>query len=203
MTNEFNRKHIETGFRENNFYGLQEDQIAFFSQGSFPCINDEGACLMREKYRVFLPFSCSPDRSFPQRERRTVQGALVKRSSGPSAPRGDRICAHFLERQRGFVGRRAGRGQSQPGDPLFVGFCLERNSEVCVECVQKLCPEEQLSLVAQYQEKPLIAPTNEMSYKQCCRRRGDGSLEFPYGYICNSLIKLSFLAQCKESTLTQ
>ncbi|CBK25547.2 uncharacterized protein [Blastocystis hominis] len=67
MTNEFNRKHIESGFQANNFYGLQEDQIVFFSQGSFPYIDDEGSCLMREKYRVFLPLPCTPDCSVAQR----------------------------------------------------------------------------------------------------------------------------------------
>lgn len=84
---------------------------------------------------------------------------------------------------------------------MFVGFCVERGSDVCVECVRKLCPEEQLSLVAQYQEKPFIAVTSEMSYRQGCRRRDDGSLEFPYGFICNSLMKLSFLEQCREAAL--
>ena len=40
-----------------------------------------------------------------------------------------------------------------------------------------------------------------MSYRQGCRRKADGSLEFPYGFICNSLMKLSFLEQCRDATL--
>lgn len=201
MTNEFNRKHIESGFRANNFYGLREDQVAFFSQGSFPCIDDEGSCLMREKYRVFLSFPYSPDCPVAQRERWALPRPLRQWSSRPSLAREHRVRAHFLERQRGSAGKEWGPRQGQPGDPLFVGFCVERGSDVCVECVKKLCPEEQLSLVAQYQEKPFIAVTSEMSYRQGCRRKDDGSLEFPYGFICNSLMKLSFLEQCRDAAL--
>lgn len=82
-----------------------------------------------------------------------------------------------------------------------MGFCTERGSDVCVECVKKLYPEEQLSLVVKYKGRPFIAPMSEISYCQRCKRKDDGSLIYSYGFICNTLMKLSFVEQCRESAL--
>ncbi|KAK8833064.1 hypothetical protein WA577_004041, partial [Blastocystis sp. JDR] len=59
MTSQFNRKEIEVIFSTHNYYGLNQSQIVFFSQGSLPCVDDSGHIIMREKHKIAL----SPDGS--------------------------------------------------------------------------------------------------------------------------------------------
>eukprot|EP01129_Flabellula_baltica_P005096 TRINITY_DN1815_c1_g1_i1.p1 TRINITY_DN1815_c1_g1~~TRINITY_DN1815_c1_g1_i1.p1 ORF type:complete len:420 (-),score=117.67 TRINITY_DN1815_c1_g1_i1:39-1298(-) len=39
-------------FRENNFFGLREQQIRFFMQGDFPCLTNEGKIIMKSNYEI-------------------------------------------------------------------------------------------------------------------------------------------------------
>ena len=66
MTSEFNRQEIESNihtlfsmlyslmilFLDSGYYGLDKNQITFFHQGSFPCVDSNGDFVMREKHRV-------------------------------------------------------------------------------------------------------------------------------------------------------
>ena len=183
MTNEFNEKKIKSTFRDNDYFGLQPSQLHFFTQGSFPCVNDEGGCLMREKYRIAL----SPNGSGGIFSSIRKWGIIDQwKSKGVEY-------VHIFSNDNAAV---------IPGDPVFVGYCLAHDSDVCIECVEKTCPEEQLSMIAKYGNRPMIAVSSEMSYRQECKRNLNGELVFRYGFICNSLLKLSFIVNhCHESSL--
>lgn len=43
----------------NQFYGLQKEQVIFFHQGSFPCIDIDGHFIMQEQHKVGLCLSSS------------------------------------------------------------------------------------------------------------------------------------------------
>ena len=68
--------------------------------------------------------------------------------------------------------------------------------------MEKCCPEERLSVLAQYAERPLLAIHSEMNYRQIIHRDEDGELVFRYGFIFDSIFTLDFISQqCRESSL--
>ena len=55
MTSGPTRKPTETFFKENNYFGLQAENVVVFEQGVLPCISNEGKILLESKAKVRLP----------------------------------------------------------------------------------------------------------------------------------------------------
>ena len=47
MTSGPTRKKTEGFFVENNYFGLSEDQVGFFNQGTLPCFDFTGKVMMK------------------------------------------------------------------------------------------------------------------------------------------------------------
>lgn len=54
MTSEFNQKSIRSIIERHHYYGLDESQFILFSQGSLPCVDQNGHFVMREKHKVSI-----------------------------------------------------------------------------------------------------------------------------------------------------
>lgn len=73
---------------------------------------------------------------------------------------------------------------------------------MCIKCVEKCCPDEQLSMIVEYSGKPLLAVCSEMKYHQICKRDSNANLVYRYGFIFDSIISLDFLLnECTETSL--
>ena len=68
--------------------------------------------------------------------------------------------------------------------------------------MEKCCPEERLSVLAEYAEHPLLAISSEMTYRQIIQRDQEGELIFRYGFIFDSVFSIDFITQhCQESSM--
>ena len=47
MTSGPTRAKTEEFFKENNYFGLENDQVGFFNQGTLPCFDFEGKVMMK------------------------------------------------------------------------------------------------------------------------------------------------------------
>ncbi|CAJ1364304.1 unnamed protein product, partial [Effrenium voratum] len=54
MCNRDNKEVIEDFFRENDFFGIREQDILFFTQGDFPICDKHGKYLLTEKHRIAM-----------------------------------------------------------------------------------------------------------------------------------------------------
>lgn len=52
MTSEFNMDSISALLKKHNYYNLSESQFVLFSQGSLPCVDQEGLFIMQKKNQV-------------------------------------------------------------------------------------------------------------------------------------------------------
>jgi UDP-N-acetylglucosamine/UDP-N-acetylgalactosamine diphosphorylase len=52
MTSEHTMEPTRKYFRENNFFGLKENNIVMFEQGSLPCFDFDGKILLDQKHRI-------------------------------------------------------------------------------------------------------------------------------------------------------
>lgn len=90
----------------------------------------------------------------------------------------------------------------QPADPFFLGYCWHCQSDVCLKCVEKSCPEERLSVVVNYGNRPFLAIDSEMDYRSICKRNLDGELVYRNGFVFDTVMTISFLSEhCGESSL--
>jgi UDP-N-acetylglucosamine/UDP-N-acetylgalactosamine diphosphorylase len=55
MTSGPTRGPTEKFFKENNYFGLKEENVVIFEQGVLPCISNDGKILLESKGKVHLP----------------------------------------------------------------------------------------------------------------------------------------------------
>ena len=71
-----------------------------------------------------------------------------------------------------------------------------------MKCVEKSCPEEQLSVLVQYNHRPFMAIDSEMGYRKICKRNQFGEMVYRIGFVFDTIMTVSFLStQCVESAL--
>ena len=52
MTSESTMDRTQSYFRENNYFGLSEENVKFFEQFTLPCTDFEGKILLAEKHKI-------------------------------------------------------------------------------------------------------------------------------------------------------
>lgn len=71
-----------------------------------------------------------------------------------------------------------------------------------MKCVEKSCPEEQLSVLVQYNHRPFMAIDSEMGYRKICKRNQFGEMVYRIGFVFDTIMTVSFLSeQCVEAAL--
>ena len=71
-----------------------------------------------------------------------------------------------------------------------------------MKCVEKSCPEERLSVLVQYKDRPFLAIDSEMNYRTICKRNMFGEMVYRMGFVFDTVMTVSFLSeQCVESAL--
>jgi UDP-N-acetylglucosamine/UDP-N-acetylgalactosamine diphosphorylase len=52
MTSGPTRKPTQEFFEQNNYFGLQKENVVFFEQGVLPCLSNEGKIILESKSKV-------------------------------------------------------------------------------------------------------------------------------------------------------
>ena len=84
------------------------------------------------------------------------------------------------------------------GDPLFIGYCYSRNSDVGAKCIKKLDSKEQVGLICLKNTKPNVIEYSEIPKELAEKRMDNGDLVLNCANIANHYYTLDFL--CKISS---
>lgn len=157
-----------TFFKEHNYFGLREDQVIFFKQGEFPCVDDQGKIILDEPGRI----STSPNGNGGIWRAMKEQGILDNMKS-----RGIKIIASYI----------VDNILCKVGDPLFVGFTAEQQLEVAVKVCPKAYPEERVGVVAMRNNVYTVLEYSEINEINRNARDANGDLVFSasHSVICN------------------
>ncbi|KAF1742337.1 hypothetical protein MXB_844, partial [Myxobolus squamalis] len=175
MTSESTASQIKKYFEENDFFGISKDDIMFFEQNVVPCFNLEGKILMSDRNRI----AYAPNGN----------GSLFE------ALRDSKVLSNMESRCLKYLHIHGiDNILIKVGDPLFVGFCIEKQFECGIKVVEKNDPNEHVGVVCVSNGVTSVVEYSEMSVDQNnMRDLQSGRLIYNTGNICDHFLTMEAL----------
>ena len=162
MTSEANNEATVRCFEENDYFGLNPDDVFFFTQGMWPGMTADGKIIMDEPGHVFM----SPDGHGGRLAALKRSGALADMKK-----RGVKS-VFFFQVDNPLV---------EIADPAFIGYHVLEKSDYSLKLCAKRDPKEKVGMPMRFGKSFRMVEYTEMTDEQCNRRAKDGSLYFLYG----------------------
>jgi UDP-N-acetylglucosamine/UDP-N-acetylgalactosamine diphosphorylase len=143
MTSHQNHAATESFFREHRFFGLAERDVMFFRQGRMPAVDRNGKILLEAKGSIAL----SPDGHGGSLRALERSGAL------------DRMAAAAIDTISYF---QVDNPLVRCIDPAFIGWHLQRQSEMSSKMVPKAYPEEKLGHFCQQNGQLVVVEYSDL-----------------------------------------
>ena len=162
MTSEANNEATIRCFEENDYFGLNPDDVFFFTQGMWPGMAKDGKIILDAPGHVFM----SPDGHGGLLAALKRSGALADMKK-----RGIKS-VFFFQVDNPLV---------EVADPAFVGFHVTARSEYSLKLCAKRDPKEKVGMPMRFGSAYRMVEYSEMTDEQCYRRDAKGRLYFLYG----------------------
>jgi UDP-N-acetylglucosamine/UDP-N-acetylgalactosamine diphosphorylase len=175
MTSEHTQIMTGDFFKSNDFFGLQSSQIQFFEQGMLPCLTNEGKLILDAKNKI----SKAPDGNGG------LYKALNKRKVLDDMEARGIQFIHVYGVDNILV---------KISDPVFIGFCIQKQANCAAKVVKKVDPEEKVGVICKVHEKFQVVEYSEISEKTRNLRDENGELTYSAGSICNHFFNAKFLS---------
>lgn len=178
------QNHLETlkHFEENDYFGLANEQIEFFQQGTLPAISLEGKILLESPYKI----QTAPDGN----------GGCFQafHQSGIFDQWTQRGIEHlFIFSVDNCLAR--------PLDPTFVGFYHTQGCLSASTVVRKAYPEERVGIFALKDQQPTVIEYSELSESQVTELDQEGKLAYDGGNMAIHIINMAVLGDAGKSPL--
>lgn len=174
MTSPLNDADTRGFFAENGFFGLKEEDVVFFAQGTLPCMTTDGDFMLESKAKLAF----APDGNggiYRAMEESGVMADMAKRGV---------TGMHVAAVDNALV---------QPADPLFVGYCQSQGADAGNKGCPKVAWDEAVGVMARKGGKFNIVEYSELDEALAKTTAPDGRLLFSTGNICNHYFTLAFL----------
>lgn len=182
MTSEKNNEDTVDFFKENMYFGYNEEFVHFFVQQMAPSVSREGKIYLEEKDKI---------------------------SSSPNGNGGwftSLVNAGFLEliRKSGIEWLNVFSVDNvlqKIADPVFVGAVLENQCVCGSKVVAKADPNERVGVLCLEDGKPSIVEYYEMTDEMIHLRDQNGTLLYNFGVILNYLFQVDTLVSIVDENL--
>ncbi|KAI0778976.1 nucleotide-diphospho-sugar transferase [Trametes elegans] len=181
MTSGPTRQETESFFKKHNFFGLDPKNVIFFEQGTLPCLTMDGKVILETRSRVAV----APDGN----------GGLYAALRQPfSADKTQTVLSDLERRNIRYVHSYCvDNCLVKVADPIFLGYCIQKQADCAAKVVPKASPTESVGVVARRGHKFSVVEYSEISREQAERRDARGELAFRAGNIANHFYTAAFL----------
>ena len=174
MTSHLNHEATQAFFRAHDFFGLSEDHVHCFRQGRMPAVDFEGKILLSAPDQIAL----SPDGHGGSLRALDKSGSLdLMKSAGVD------VISYF----------QVDNPLVRCVDPEFVGWHLEKQSEMSSKMLPKSYPEEKLGHFCLQGGKLIVAEYSDLPMEMQRERDENGQLRFLAGSIAIHLLDRDFV----------
>lgn len=175
MTSPINHEQTKNFFEGHKFFGMDPEDVWFFTQGTLPCLTVEGKIMLESAGRL----ATAPDGNGGIYPALHKSGCLDKlKSAGVKY-------LHVFSVDNALC---------RPADPRFAGFCISRGADCGNKCVWKASPDEKVGVVARRGGRYSVVEYSELDDARKNKRDDAGSLVFGAGNICNHFFSVAFIA---------
>jgi len=174
MTSASTVKPTSDFFEQNNYFGLDAENVFIFQQGTLPCFTFEGKIILGEKGAL----SRAPDGN----------GGLYR------ALRNEGVLADMKLKGVKFIQLYCvDNVLVKVGDPVFMGYCLAKEAECANKVVRKGFPTEAVGITCKVDDHYQVVEYSEITQKSAEKRNKDGSLVYGAANICIHFFTFEFL----------
>jgi UDP-N-acetylglucosamine/UDP-N-acetylgalactosamine diphosphorylase len=174
MTSDQNDAATKTFFSERDFFGLNPDDVFFFTQGTIPALDPQGKLMLDAKDHIFV----GPD----------GHGGVLPalRDSGAL----DDLARRGIEKVFYF---QIDNVLLNMCDPVFLGLHTLKNAEMSAKVVAKRDPYEKVGVIGRLNGKVQVIEYSDLSREEMEARLPDGTLKYNGGSIAIHIFNLDFL----------
>ncbi len=174
MTSPLNHEPTRKIFKDNNFYGLKEQNIFIFQQGTEVNFSSDGKILLEEKDTLAI----SPDGHGGSLKALYKSDAIADMKAG-----GIEYISYF----------QVDNPLINIFDPLFIGLHVMDESEMSSKALTKAGPFEKVGNFCLADGKMKVIEYSDLPAKLAEKKNSDGSLVFSLGSIAIHIINRSFV----------
>ena len=183
MTSDHTRGATLDYFKKHNWFGLSEKNVTLFEQEMVPCISNGGKIIMSSKYSISRAPGGNGDLYRALGQNMIVDDMVNKGIKSVHVYCVDNILVKIP-------------------DPLFIGCCVERESDCGAKVVSKSHPTEAVGVICICNGKIKVVEYSEISSETANLRDASGKLLFSQGNICNHYFSTAFLKDIVENHAT-
>ncbi|CBK21975.2 uncharacterized protein [Blastocystis hominis] len=179
---------------QHHYFGLAPSQVIFFSQGTLPCIDNDGHVILSTPFEI----ATAPDGNGGlfmalHRSHTTIAGVESEAS----------VIAHMQQHGVRFVQiYGVDNAIVRVPDPVMFGLFMQEGDDAGNKCVAKNGPHERVGVVCKKGGKYNVVEYSELSEEMATQTDAEGNLVLSAGFICNLYYTVDFLVtKCSPETL--
>lgn len=181
MTSRMNHETTTEFFQQHKYFGLEPSQVHFFTQGTLPCLTQDGKIIMETPCRVARASDGN--------------GGIYKALEASGTL--DELDAAAVQYVHVFS---VDNALCRPADPVFIGYCLEKQAECGNKVVWKVSPDEKVGILAKRDGQYCVVEYSELDGETAAMMDSENDkLVYGAGNICNHLFSVDFLKKITTS----